>query len=799
MAPVRYKKKGRVRWELKSWHLLLSAAVLVGLSGGLGWLLWPFWDLSGQFGSLPDLRPSRLYGQPMGLVTGQRLEAELLVDELLSLGYRERPDSKLRPGEFHRQDDSVGIFSRRHPNQRGEVPARPIEVDLSQGRVQKLWVAGLEVPRVDLDPPLIASFYGPDRKDRRPVVLEEMSEDLILAVLAAEDARYFEHGGVSLLGIARAMAANLRSGSISQGGSTLTQQLTKNLFLTHERTLTRKVREAVLAVLVDVRYGKREILQAYLNEIYLGGSGSANLMGVGAASWAYFGRHPAELSLAEAATLAGIIPAPARFSPFNYPERAVERRNLVLGRLDELGWIESDRVERARAAELVVHPPSLRARQAPYFVDAMAREARERFGIEELQDTGYVLLSTLSRREQIQAESAVAWGLESLEGGWEKGRQGRGPLQSALVSLDPHSGAIRAYVGGRDYAESQYDRAGVARRQVGSAFKPIVYAAAFRTGRATPASIFEDSPLTLVSAGKRWSPENSDGRYRGAVSVRSILRQSLNVPTVRVAMATELESVVELAGKMGVQPRPAAVPSLALGAVELSPVELAGVYAVFASGGLRPTPHGLRGALTPEGLPMASPPPSTEAVLEPAVAHLVTTLLQDVVDHGTGRKAREMGLRDPVAGKTGTTNDRRDSWFAGYSPDRVSVVWVGYDENLSTRLSGTRAALPIWTRFAYAVRPTGGYPPFVRPPGLVEALIDPESGQLATTRCYDVVRELFLEASPPRALCPLHGGRRARPLPQPEGILPEEGEPRRFRDWLDRVFRRDGRPPRDGA
>ncbi|MBZ0111358.1 MAG: PBP1A family penicillin-binding protein, partial [Thermoanaerobaculia bacterium] len=771
-----------------------SIAVLLGIVGGLLWLLWPFWELVGQFGGRPDQRPSRIYAAAITVEVGQRLDGEALANHLDAMGYRVGFQSSLRPGEYRRQENTLGIFVRSHPNVRGEAPARPVEIDLEGGRVRGLRVAGLDSEWMELDPPLLTSVYGPDRRERRPVRLEEVSEDLVLSVLASEDARYFEHGGVSVLGILRAMLANVRSGSISQGGSTLTQQLAKNLFLTHERTVARKAREAVLAVLVDLRYSKREILEAYLNEIYLGGAGSANIMGVGAASWAYFGCQPSELTLAEAATLAGLIPAPARYSPLSHPEAAKRRRDLVLGRLEELEWVTPERIAAARQEPLEVRPQLASGRVAPYFVDALAREAKERFGIEGLADGGYTLLSTLSLEDQAAAEASVAWGLKSLEEGWEKGRDGNGPLQSALVSLDPRSGAIRAYVGGRDYGQSQYDRAGVARRQVGSAFKPIVYAAAFGQGAATPASLFDDAPLTLVSAGKHWSPENSDGKYRGQVSVRTILRKSLNVPTVRVAMTTRLPVIVDLAAAMGISPKPAAVPSIALGAVEASPVELATVYSVLASGGNRPTPYGLLGGLTPEGLPMASLPTTVEPALDPAVAYLVTTLLQDVMDRGTGSKAREMGLKDPVAGKTGTTNDRRDSWFAGYSPDRVTVVWVGYDENASTRLSGSRAALPIWTKFTYAVRPPGGFQGFVRPAGLVEALIDPASGGLASSRCPDVVRELFLEAHPPRELCFLHRGFGSRALIQPEGVEPEETQGR-FREWLDRVFGGEHRDP----
>ena len=743
----------------------------------------------GSLGVVPTFSPQGLYGAPLQIERGALLERDRVVDELEMLGYRRTDQDQMLPGQYRTRGGALGVFSRGHANLRGEVPPRPIEIAFAEGRVVSVRIADLEAPSVMLDPPLLASYYGPDRKERRPVRLEEMSEELVLAVLAAEDARYFEHGGVSLLGILRAMAANIRSGSMSQGGSTLTQQLIKNLFLTHERTLSRKVREATLAVLVDLRYSKREILEAYLNEIYLGGTGSVNLMGVGAASWAYFGCNPSELTLGEAATLAGLIPAPAKYSPLTHPDIAKTRRDLVLGRLEELQWVDQVALEAARVADLEVRPQIPSGRVAPYFVDAMAREARERFGVSELADRGYVLLSTLSPKDQKVAESAVAWGLKALEEGWEKGRQGRTPLQSSLVSLDPQTGAILAYVGGRDYAVSQFDRAGVAKRQVGSAFKPIVYAAAFRTGTATPASFFEDSPLTLVSAGSRWSPENSDGKYRGRVSVRNILRRSLNVPTVRVAMATQLGPVVGLAAKMGIRPSPPEVPSVALGAVEASPIELATVYSVLASGGTRPTPFGLRGAITPEGLPMAGLPVVQELVLEPAVTHLISRLLQDVIDNGTGRKAREMGLEDPLAGKTGTTNDRRDSWFAGYSPHRVTVVWVGYDENLPTRLSGSRAALPIWTKFMYGARPPSGYPSFERPNGLVEALIDPVSGLLATSRCPEVVGELFLEAYPPRQICPIHRGFGSRPLVQPEGVAPEAEDRGRFKEWLNRVFK----------
>ena len=801
---VRYRTKGKIRWELRRWHLVTAFLLLALLGAGSAWVMYPFWELTAQFGSYPDRRPSRLYGAPFEVVVGDRLDVGALDEHLDATGYRSVEGDRLRPGEYRIAGSRIGIFRRSFPTIRGSASASPVALRMEGDVVRSLVVGERARERAVLEPVLLTSYYGPDRKERRPVRLAEMPEELILSVLAAEDARFFEHGGVSLAGILRAAWANLVTEGPLQGGSTLTQQLTKNLFLTHERTVQRKLREAVLAVLVDLRYDKREILEAYLNEIYLGGTESLNLMGVGAASWAYFGKTPERLTLSEAATLAGIIPAPARFSPLAHPEAAKHRRDLVLGRLEDLGWLDPDEIEAARGSPLGTRPGGLGWRRAPYFADHVRREAARRFGVPSLADAGFVLLSTLSLPDQEAAEEAVGWGIRSLEEGWEKGRSRPGPLQAALVSMDPARGGILAYVGGRDYRRSQFDRAGEARRQLGSAFKPVVFAAALREGVVTPASPVEDEPITLVSAGQRWSPKNYDRKFRGRVDVRTVVEKSLNVPTVRVAMATGVERVVETAKALGVRSDPDPLPSVALGALEVTPVEMATIYSVFASGGIRPPAHGLRGILDPGGEPISGTPlAEPERVLEPELAYLITDLLQGVLDRGTGAGARRMGLKDPLAGKTGTTNERRDSWFAGYSPNRVTAVWVGYDENVPTRLSGARAALPIWTRFTFAVRPDGGYPSFARPEGIVSALVDPLSGELATDRCPEVRRELFLVGSAPDELCHLHRGFFADPLEQPEGIRhrrDQDGEPGRFREWLRRVFGDDDRgTDRDGV
>src|SRR6185295_12379729 len=423
----------------------------------------------------------------------------------------------------------------------------------------------------------------------------------------------------------------------------------------------------------------------------------------------------------------------------------------------KLGWISRERMRQAVMQPLGANPQKVEARPiAPYFAEAARAEAEEHFGVDELGGEGYLLFSTLRRRDQRQAEAAVAQGLAGLEKGWERGRRARTrkPLQAALISVDPRDGSVLAWVGGRDYGRSQFDRVAQARRQAGSAFKPVVYAAAFADGAATPATLFKDSPIVVRFGTASWQPQNYDLAFHGWVTARTALEQSLNIPTVRVALQEGMSRVVELARDLGISGDLEPRPSLALGAFEVSPLEMAQVYATFAAGGSRPPIHGLAAVLDPAGQPLLGDDlPAPRRVLPPPAAYLVTSVLQGAVDHGTGAGARAAGH---LAGKTGTTNDRRDSWFAGYSPDRTTVVWVGYDDNSSTRLSGARAALPIWSRFTFAVRPAGGYPDFVPPAGMVTVTIDPTTGQLATEFCPQRVTEVLPEWQAPMEPCLRH-------------------------------------------
>jgi penicillin-binding protein 1B len=731
----------------------LAISVLLFLGGFV--LAGYLWKISRQFPEAPFKQPSRLYAAATVLAPGETFSPAEMVAELRDAGYRETdPGATITPGTYRRLGDRVVVNLRHFPTPDGEAGGAPVGAAFRGNRVAGIWVDGKPARSASLEPPLLASFYDKEVEERRPVVLDRLPDEVVKSVLAAEDSGFYIHPGVSPSGVARALLVDLRGGEV-QGGSTITQQLVKNVYLSSRRTFRRKAEEALIAMMLEVRHGKQAILEAYLNEIYLGRSGPANLIGLGAASRAYFNRDAAELTLAQAATLAGMIHSPGGTSPTEHPDRALDRRNWVLRRMGELGWASPEKVKQAQSEPLGVDPHPVETRPiAPYFADQAMGEAKDRFSTDELEGKGYLLFSTLRWSDQRRAEAAVAQGLDGLDGGAKKAKH---RLQAALVSIDPQDGSILAWVGGRDYEKSQFDRVVQAKRQVGSAFKPVVYAAALTEGTVNPASLLNDSPVQVRMGTASWQPQNYDRAFRGWVTARTALEQSLNVPTVRVALQVGMPKVIELAGQMGLNEKLQPRPSLALGAFEASPFEMAQVYSTLAAGGLRPPLHALAAVIDPKGERITGDDlPEVRRALPAESAYLVTSMLQGVVDHGTAAASRGFGVDGPLAGKTGTTNDRRDNWFAGYSPDRVSVVWVGYDDNSATTLSGARAALPIWSRFTAAVRPARGYQDFPRPSGVVQATVDPTTGQLATEYCPYRVTELFPSWAAPVEPCQRH-------------------------------------------
>jgi penicillin-binding protein 1B len=618
---------------------------------------------------------------------------------------------------------------------------------------------GKEVQDAALEGEVLTGGADQPGEDYRPIKLGETSKALIDAVIAIEDHRFFDHGALDVRSLARAVWVNARAGKVTEGGSTITQQLIKNRLLTPDRTMVRKLREAWLATLVEWRYSKSQILEAYLNEIYLGQRGSLAIRGVGAASRAYFGKEAHQLTPGEAALLAGMVRAPNTYSPVLNPERARQRRDVVLGRMRELKTLDVAAYDRARTEPVRALARPRPGQPAPYFTDHARQEVEERFG------AGTRIVTTLDLTLQRFAENAVAGGLDQLESRYPKLRRSdpRARLQAALIALDPATGEIRAYVGGRDYQASQFDRVTLAQRQPGSAFKPFVYLAAIRPrGGALPftaATMVEDAPITVSVNGKPWSPRNYEDRYEGRVSVRRALEQSLNGATVRIAQVVGAPAIAETAKAFGLVQKAAPIPSLALGTLEVTPIDLAAAYIPFAGGGLRPGAiRSVRAVYQADGSPAAvADDAAPSAIIAPAEAYLMTSLLQGVIRSGTGSAAQSLAARGEIAGKTGTTNEGRDAWFVGYSSRLVAAVWVGFDDGVPHGLSGAAAALPIWTQFMKQALDAYPAPAFTVPAGITTANIDTSNGRLAGESCPHTAREIFLAGTEPEP-CTEHSG-----------------------------------------
>jgi penicillin-binding protein 1B len=713
---------------------------------------------------------------------GVNLRVVNLAGSLERLRYAETRGRPGAPGQFQRRPDGWEIVVRTSAESGRHAPRR-VRLDTRDERITRVLVDGQEVSATTLEPEVLASIDDRAGEEYRPVRLADVPVTLSSAILAAEDHRFFEHGGFDLHGVLRAFWANLKAGRVTQGGSTITQQLVKNRLLSSRRSYARKLREAWLAALVEWRYSKERILESYLNEIYLGQHGPLAVRGVGAAARVYFGKEVHQLTLAESALIAGMVRAPNTYSPLTNRGRARERRDVILARMLELGKIVEVEYAAARREPVRVQRAGVSGQSAPYFADRVRQEIEELLGA-EAGGRGARVFTTLDASLQQFAESAVSRGLDQLEARTPRLRR-KAPaerLQAALVVLDPTTGGIRALVGGRDYLASQFNRAVLARRQPGSAFKPFVYAAALaeRDGHPafTAASLVDDTPITLTSGGKEWSPRNYGDHYEGRVSVRRALEQSLNAATVRVALEIGLPEVVQTAQRLGLGADLAPVPAVALGAFEVTPLELARAYLPFVNGGTRLATVSTVGAVVDgDGVDLAPAHEPPTPVMSPAEAYLMTSLLTGVVTSGTAAAARSLGVTGEVAGKTGTTNDERDAWFVGYSPGLLALVWVGFDDNAAIGLSGAQAALPIWADFMRQVANAYGSASFVVPAGITTAQIDPTTGKLATRYCPTVVPETFLAGTEPSPCTEHHGF-----------AIPDQMADwwRRFRDWLRR-------------
>ena len=701
-----------------------------------------------------------VYGRPLVLSAGVSPDAALVKEHLDRLGYRPAQGGSVGIGEYYfgRWSWIIGRRPFRPVPDMADGGFALVRLDYS-GRASSLSdEEGRRLARGRLEPELLGRLGERSEEARLHVSLDDVPVDLVQAVLTVEDQRFFEHHGLDYRRIGAAAVANVRAGGIVQGGSTVTQQLAKNLFLDSRKSFVRKLREAFMAVTLESRYDKERILEAYLNEVYLGQDGSTAIHGVGSAAQYFFAKDVGALDLAESAVLAGMIRAPNGYFPYRNADRALSRRSLVLRLMQERGIITEEERGDADAAPLLLRQHPAPIRSARYFLDDLSRE---------MGDTGDLaaLVTTLDPRLQRAAEAAVREGLAGLERdlAWLRENEAGEPLQAALVALSPKTGEILAVVGGRDYGRSQFNRATDALRQPGSAFKPVVALAALERSEGgepafTLASTLLDEPLSVETPAGEWRPANYDNQYRGSVTLRDALQRSLNVPFARLGLEVGGEHVLRTARRLGMEGRLKPYPSLALGAFEVTPMELTRAFGVLAAGGYRADPKTVLVAVDRDGRSLSMDGATGEQAFDPAAVYLVTSALRGAVDEGTGRGLRTRGFRGAVAGKSGTTNDFRDGWFVGYTPELAVGVWVGFDHGGRLEIPGAGAALPIFSRFLEeAVGLSGergpwGSADFDVPTGLEMVQVDVDTGLRGGWGCRGEP-ELFLTGTAPRESC----------------------------------------------
>jgi penicillin-binding protein 1B len=596
----------------------------------------------------------------------------------------------------------------------------------------------------------IVRLYGADWRVTPPVLLETLPRHVPDAFIAAEDVRFRIHPGVDPIGIVSALLKNARAGGIAAGGSTITQQIIKNRYLTQDRTWTRKITEAVLAMVLDARLSKDEILELYLNDVYLGHFEGSPVLGVDEAARLYFGKVPSKLRVDEAALLASIIRAPNRDNRGRRPEIAKARRDAVLGVMRDKKWINAEQYAAAVRHEVDFSRGSLPDSPFPYYIRAVRSEVVQRAGVGAVIEGGLTIVCEMDPQAQRAAERVASRAPGQLEARYDWIAQQKDPLQVALLSVDPRNGGIRALVGGSNYKRSPFDRTTNMRRQPGSAFKTFAYLAAIASKRSTTASLLVDSPLTI--AGKEtWEPQNYDERFRGRVTLRESFEASLNVPTVRMTQQMGVGRVIKVANKFGFQEDFRNMPSLPLGVTEVTMRELTAAYTPFANLGDRVEPFLLTELRDRRGETLYKHEVKRQKVADAAPLYVMHSLLRGVVKRGTARRLKNYGL-GYVAGKTGTTNDYRDAWFVGYTPDMVTTVWVGFDKGQPLRLSSAEAAIPLWGSYMSAI--PHDERELRAPAGVTFRNIDPETGMIWDEGCPGPNKEVFLDGTAPTRHCP---------------------------------------------
>ncbi len=716
--------------------------------------------------------PSRIYSDSTVIYPGQALQDLGFFERLARLNYHPVEAGRVTERGEYSYDPKKGKlviflhnFAYPYRNFAGEI----VEIDISRNEViQAMSDPDTRKPvySIELEPELLSGIFEGDWQQRRLVPLNQIPPAFIDAILAAEDHRFYEHHGFDFVRTLKAGWIDLTSRHVRQGGSTLTQQLMKNFFLTRERSFRRKVKELLMAYIAETKYSKDDILENYINDIYLGQRGQEGIYGIWEASEYYFSKEPRDLSIGEMASIAGMISSPNRLNPLRHPDLARVRRNEVLASMLQDGYISQAAYDAAHNETLHPRETFTENNDAPYFVDYVKKELEDRYSSAVLTQEGLRIFTTLDVHAEKLAEKAVEDNLTDLEAKHPKlkRREQTEELEECLVSLEPGSGKIRAMIGGRNYQKSQFNRVTQSKRQPGSAFKIVTYAAAFDETlnggpeKFLPTSYVDDTQWTWNYADNMsWTPNNYKDHYFGRVTLEFALEESLNAAASRIANAIGLDRVVAMGKQLGFGDLPM-YPSIVLGGIEVSPLQLAEAYSIVASDGMDVHPYAVTAVVDQNGKVMEGHELEAEQRISPQLAYIMQFMLEQVINHGTGAAARTMGFRRPAAGKTGTTNDAKDAWFAGFTPNLLTVVWTGFDQKEVLGLTGAQASLPAWTNFMKAATASRPALDFVMPQGLVQETVDPTTGYKATPFCPVRIVGVFPEQDAPTQLCPFHSG-----------------------------------------
>jgi len=748
--------------------VFLALMLITGVAGlvTVNHYYWKFAKLiDAKLAEGPFNRTSRILAAPDPIFTGDEITLEKIVSYLRNAGYTESRHNRV--GHYRLAPDHIEVY----PGPQSYFAQEPAVIYAPAGKVTRIVSLNDNTPQTAyaLEPELITNLFDLQRSKRQLVRYEMLPEVLTHAVLAIEDHRFYDHFGFDVVRTAKAAWDGIVEGRTPRGTSTLTQQLARGFFLTPERTYTRKLAELLIALQLEARLSKEKILEYYCNLVPLGRRGSFNVMGMGEAADVYFEKDVRELTLPEAALLAGLIQRPSYLNPYRHPERALDRRNTVLRAMLREGFITEQEFDGAVQAPLGVSVGNIEISDAPYFVDLVNNRLQDWFPREELITENYWVYTTLDANLQRIAVEAVRNGMAEVDKRVARQRRFRNmedppKPQVALVALDPKTGEVKALVGGRNYGLSQLNRA-LAKRQPGSTFKPFVYAAAIQTALdgegevLTPVSTVDDVPTTFWWDDKPYEPSNFANKIHGVTTLRYALAKSINIATVKVAERAGFERVAEIARLVNMGHNIEPTPSIALGSYEATPLDIAGAYTALANYGTRMDPYFVREVRDAQGHTLLHNEPEPEEVLDPRVAYVVVHMLEDVVRRGTAVRVRAMGFDEPAVGKTGTDDD---GWFAGFTSNLLCVVWVGFDDNTDLSIEGSKSALPIWTEFmieAHKLREYRNPEPFEPVEGIVTARVDPITHELATHSCPETQEEVFIAGSQPSRYCRLHGGR----------------------------------------